>query len=192
MWLPLLKKFTRHRDTYPSWNCAWADSSATRVSYSSAANLSQSEGSGLSFSTSWLGRGWPQETESKQKLEIGHHKCLTSWKNLCEKCFIWPHGLYSSWNSPGKNTGMGSLSLLQGILPTQGLNPGLPHCRWVLYQLSNQGSPRILEWVAYPFSSRSSQPRSRTGVSCVTGWFFTNWAIREALSMLREVLKSHS
>ena len=139
MWLPLLKKFTRHRDTYPSWNCAWADSSATRVSYSSAANLSQSEGSGLSFSTSWLGRGWPQETESKQKLEIGHHKCLTSWKNLCEKCFIWPHGLYSSWNSPGKNTGMGSLSLLQGIFPTQGLNPGLPHCRWLVYQLSHQG-----------------------------------------------------
>ena len=41
----------------------------------------------------------------------------------------------SPWNSPGQNTGVGSLSLLQGILPTQGLNPGLPHCRWILYQL---------------------------------------------------------
>ena len=42
-------------------------------------------------------------------------------------------------NSPGQNTGMGSLSLLQGIFPTQGLNPGLPHCRRILYQLSHKG-----------------------------------------------------
>ena len=41
---------------------------------------------------------------------------------------------------------MGSLSLLQGIFPTQGLNPGLPHCRQILHQLSHKGSPRILEW----------------------------------------------
>ena len=52
-----------------------------------------------------------------------------------------PHGLYSPWNSPGQNTGVGSLFLLQGIFPTQGSNPGLPHCRWILYQLSHQGSP---------------------------------------------------
>ena len=37
------------------------------------------------------------------------------------------------WNSPDQNTRVGSLSLLQGIFPTQGLNPGLPHCRWILY-----------------------------------------------------------
>ena len=67
-----------------------------------------------------------------------------------------PHGLSSPWNSPGQNTGVGSLSLLQGIFPTQGLNPGLPHCRQILYQLSHKGSPRILEWVAYPFFRRSS------------------------------------
>ena len=53
---------------------------------------------------------------------------------------------------------MGSLSLLQGIFPTQGLNPGLPYYRQILYQLSHQGSPRILEWAAYPFSSRPSRP----------------------------------
>ena len=69
-------------------------------------------------------------------------------------------GLCSPWNSPGQNTGVGSLSLLQGIFPTQGSNPGLPHCRRILYQLSHQGSPRILEWVAFPFSRGSSQPRS--------------------------------
>ena len=56
-----------------------------------------------------------------------------------------PHGLSSSWNSPGQNTGVGSLSLLQGIFPTQGLNPGLPHCRGILYQLSQKGCPRIME-----------------------------------------------
>ena len=89
------------------------------------------------------------------------------------------HGLYSPRNSPGQNTRKGSLSLLQGIFPTQGLNPGLLHCRQILYQLSHKGSPRILEWVAYPFSSRSSQPRNWTGISCIAGGFFTNWAIRE-------------
>ena len=69
--------------------------------------------------------------------------------------------------SPGKpkNTGVGSLSLLQHIFPTQGSNPGLPHCRQIFYQLSHKGGPRILEWIAYPFSSISSQPRNRTGVS---------------------------
>ena len=56
-----------------------------------------------------------------------------------------PHRLYIPWNSPVQNTGVGSLSLLQGIFPTQGWNPGYPHCRWILYQLSHQGSPRILE-----------------------------------------------
>ena len=73
-----------------------------------------------------------------------------------------PHRPYSPWNSPGQNTGVGSCSLLQGIFPTQGSNLGLPHCRWSLYQLSHKGSLRILEWVAYPFSSRSSRPRNRT------------------------------
>ena len=52
-----------------------------------------------------------------------------------------PHGLYSPWNSPSQNTGVGSLSLLQRIFPNQGLNPGLPHCRQILYQLSHKGSP---------------------------------------------------
>ena len=44
-----------------------------------------------------------------------------------------PHGLYSPWNSPGQNIGVGSLSFLQAIFPTQGSNPGLPNCRWILY-----------------------------------------------------------
>ena len=54
-----------------------------------------------------------------------------------------PHGVYSPWNSPGQNTAVGSLSLLQGIFPTQGSNPGLPPCRRILYQLSHKGSPEF-------------------------------------------------
>ena len=53
--------------------------------------------------------------------------------------------------------------------------------RRILYQLSQQGSPRILERVAYPFSSRSSWPRNWTGVSYIAGRFFTSWATREEL-----------
>ena len=55
---------------------------------------------------------------------------------------MWPHGLYSPWDSPGQNTGVGSLCLLQGIFPTQEWNPCLLHCRWIFYQLSHKGSPR--------------------------------------------------
>ena len=51
------------------------------------------------------------------------------------------HGLHNTWNSPGQNTGVGSLSLLQGLFPTQGANPGLPYYRKILYQLSHNGSP---------------------------------------------------
>ena len=54
-----------------------------------------------------------------------------------------PHGLHSPWNSPGQNTGVGSLSLLQGIFPTQELNERLLPCRCILYQLSHQGSPSV-------------------------------------------------
>ena len=60
---------------------------------------------------------------------------------------LWPHRLYSPRNSPGQNTGVGSLSLLQGIFPTQGSNPGFPHCKQIFYQLSHEGSPKIsVKW----------------------------------------------
>ena len=74
---------------------------------------------------------------------------------------------------------MGSCSLLQGIFPTQGSNSGLPHCRQILYHLSHEGSWRILEWEANPFSRGTSRPRDRTRVSCFAGRFFTSWATRE-------------
>ena len=71
-----------------------------------------------------------------------------------------PPGSSVHRNSPGQNTGVGCHFLLQGIFPIQGSNPGLPHCRQILYQLSHKGKPRILEWVAFPFSSKSSKTRS--------------------------------
>ena len=66
-----------------------------------------------------------------------------------------PHGLYMGWHS-----------LLQGIFPTQGSNPGLPRCGQILYQLSHKRSPRILEWVAFPspgdLPNPGIEPRSPT------------------------------
>ena len=64
-----------------------------------------------------------------------------------------------------KILGWVSHSLLQGIFPTQGSNSGLPGCRQILYQLCYQGSPRILEWVAYPFSADLSDPGIELGSS---------------------------
>ena len=70
--------------------------------------------------------------ESKIKIKIESERC-----SVMSDSFR-PHGLHSPWNCPGQNTGVGSLSLLQGIFPTQGLNPGLLHCRRILYQLSHK------------------------------------------------------
>ena len=89
--------------------------------------------------------------------------CLT----LCNPMDCSPPGSSVHGDSPGKNTGVGCHTLLQEIFPTQESNPGLPHCRQVLYCLSHQGNSRILKWIAYPFSRESSQPRDRTGVSCI-------------------------
>ena len=104
----------------------------------------------------------------------------TSWQ---------PCGLYSPWNSPGQNTGVGSLSLLQGIFPVQGLNPGFLQCRKILYQLSPKRSPRILKWVACPFCSGSACPTQESNQGLLmAGGFITSWAIREAQYLLRPAI----
>ena len=66
---------------------------------------------------------------------------VKSESRLAMSSSLRPRGLYSPQNSPGQNIGVGNLSLLQGIFPTQGSNPGLPHCRLILYELSHRGSP---------------------------------------------------
>ena len=78
-----------------------------------------------------------------------------------------PHGLYSPWNSPDQNTGVGSLSLLQGIFPTQRLNPGLPHCRRILYQLSHKGSPLITNGRARSSGKYSSFSDRAAAYGCI-------------------------
>ena len=117
--------------------------------------------SGLPFPTpgDLLNPGVKPESLSSPALAGGLFTTSTTWKSESEGCSVVsnslrPNGLYSPWDSPGQDTGVGSLSLLQGIFPTQGSNPGLLHCRQILYQLSHKGSPRILEWVAYPFSRK--------------------------------------
>ena len=116
----------------------------------------------------------------KIAVSISLESASESWSVVSDS--LWPLGIYSPWNSPGQNTGEGSLSLPQGIFPTQGLNPvcciaggfftswatkeaqeywsslfclqrifptqesdwGLLHCRRILYQLSYQGSPKLI------------------------------------------------
>ena len=96
--------------------------------------------------------------------------CLT----LCNPMDCRLSGSSVHGDSPGKNTGVGYHALLQGTVPTQGWNPGLLHFRQILHHLSHQGSPRILKWIAYPFSRGSSQLKNRTWISCITGRFFTS------------------
>ena len=74
-----------------------------------------------------------------------------------------PPGSSTHGDSPDKNTGVDCHALLQGTFPTWGRNPGLLHCRWILYHLSHQGSPRILEWVAYPSPGDLTKPGIETG-----------------------------
>ena len=106
--------------------------------------------------------------------------CKVKWELLsCVWLFVTPWTMWSTEFSRPEYWS-GSLSLLQGVFPTQGSNPGLQHYRWILYQLNHQGSPRILEWVAYPFSSGPPWPRNRTGVSWIPGRVFTSWATRKA------------
>ena len=117
--------------------------------------------------------------------------------------------LLCPWEFLGRSTRVGCHFLLQGIFLTQGSNPGLPNYRQTLYCLSHQGSPqscltlwdpldylvrgilqaRILEWVAFPFSRGSSQPRDRTQVFCIAGGFFNSWATREAWTSIHTFSK---
>ena len=92
---------------------------------------------------------------------------LSSWSNPCLLCLPALAGGYLPPVPPGKPRDQSQVSHIA-----------------VGFFISHKGSPRILEWIAYPFSSGSSQPRSRTRVSCIAGRFFTNWAIREALQLI--------
>ena len=77
------------------------------------------------------------------------HVCLVtrSCPTLCDPMDLSLPGSSVHGDSPGKNTGVGCPAFVQGIFPTQGLNPGLPHCRWILCQLNHQESQYKLIWI---------------------------------------------
>ena len=105
----------------------------------------------------WLGERTDDKEESVVGLQQGYPcecgcTCINMFMYESESHsvvsnFLQPHGLYSPWNSSGQNAGVGSCSLLQGIFPTQELNWGLLHCRWIFYQLSCQGRTYICMYI---------------------------------------------
>ena len=127
----------------------------------------QSEPSQWQLLSSWS-RVFALNTHSSRSLKtlcfqqacavLAAQLCLT----LCDPLDCRPPSS-CPWDSPSKNTGVGCLALLQGTFPTQGLNPGLPHRRWILYHLSHQGSPRILKWVPVPSPGDLPDPGFKPG-----------------------------
>ena len=92
---------------------------------------------------------------------------------------LWPHGLYSPWNSPGQSTGVGSLSLLQGIFLIQGIEPRSPAFQVDSLPAEPQGKPKNTGVGSLSLLQQIFQPRNQTRVSCIAGRFFTSWAVRE-------------
>ena len=89
---------------------------------------------------------------------------------LSESCSVVSNSLqHHGLHSPGQHSGVGILSLLQRIFPIQRLNPGIPYCRQILYQLSYKGNPKILEWVAYLFSIELLNPGFKPGSPALQG-----------------------
>ena len=90
-----------------------------------------------------------------------YYRWRWKWKLLSRVWLFATPWLYSPWNSPGQNSGVGNLSLLQGVFPTQGLNPGLPYCRWILYQLryqkklGNMKKQSTKRWYSYEYRRKS-------------------------------------
>ena len=119
------------------------------------------------------GRCFTAELLSKHPHPVS--PCLKKWSenhSVVSDSLI-RHGLYSPWDSSSQNTPF------PGDLP----NPGLPHRRQILYKLSYNRNPRLLEWVVYHFSSGFSQPRDQTRVSCIASGFFPKWVMREVVSL---------
>ena len=120
--------------------------------------------------------GWGGHAEL-QHLHAVLHLVTQSCLTLCDPTDCGPPGSSVHGESPGNNTGVSCCALLQRLFPTQGLKPGLSPCKQILYYLSHQGSPRIREWVADPFSRGSSWPRNWTRVSCTAGRFLISFPL---------------
>ena len=105
-------------------------------------------------------------TRDAQWVALKEILAAQSCPTLCDPVDCSLPGTSVHGDSPGKSTGMGCHALLQGIFPAQWLNPGLLHCRQILYHLSHQGSPRILKWVAYSFFRGPSQESNQGLLRC--------------------------
>ena len=146
------------------FSCVWLCETPQTAAHQASLPL------GFSMQEHWSGLPFPSPMHESEKWKWSHSVVSDS---------LQPHGLQSTrllhpQDSPDKSTGVDCHAFLQGIFPTQGSNSGLRHCRQILYHLSHQGSPRILKWVAYPFSRGSSWPRNQTRVSSIADWFFTS------------------
>ena len=86
----------------------------------------------------------------KQQRQPCHESCSKDSHTAGQRPALSPFRLLCPWDSQGRNTQVGCHALLQGIFPTWGSNPGLLHCRQILYQLSYQGSPQLTENTASP------------------------------------------
>ena len=135
-------------------------------------------------SRTWWWTGRPGVLQSMRSQRVGHNWAIElNWTELnvevpnvseshsVVSASLWFHGLYSTWNSLGQKTGVGSLSLLQGILLTQKSKWGLLHCRRSLYQLSYQESP--------PNVKRRSKLLDNWGLCCSFTELPYSWNWRE-------------
>ena len=114
------------------------------------------------------------------KSQIHNLICLVAQlcPNLCNP--MEPTRLLCLWGFSRQEYWSGLPCPAPGDLPNPRFEPRSPTLQWILYYLSHKESPRILEWIAYPFSRGTSWSRNQTGVSCIAGGFFTSWATREA------------
>ena len=133
-----------------------------------------------------MGDNFSQGPESRHMLWFFLCVCSVLYLSVVSNS-LWQHGLQSPrllwpWGFTRQEYWSGLPFPSLRDLPNPGTELHLPHCRWILYCLSHQGSPRILEWVAYPFFRGSYWPRNWIGVLCIARGFFTSWATREALA----------
>ena len=154
---PRIRVFSIESVVYISWPKDWSFSFSISPS---------NEYSGLiSLRTDWLDLLAVQGT---LKSFLQHHSSKAS---ILQHAAFFMVQLSHHHTTTGKTIAFTRWTFVHKVMPllfrSQGSNPGIPYCRWILYYLSHQGSPRILEWVASPFSRGTSQPSNRTGVSCI-------------------------
>ena len=132
---------------------------------------------------SFLGQG-KDRTGSQTQVQLSNPHCAVLSSSVMSDC-LWPHGLQPArllcpWDSPGKNTGVGCHALLQGIFPSQGLNPGLQHYRQILLPTEPPGKPKNTGVGGLSLLQGIFPTQESNWCLLHCRWFFTSWATREA------------